>query len=237
MFLALLILLLIVIGLILGLRSSYLRITNIDLQGVDSSRKDEINAAIASTLQGNRLLFLPRNEILFYSTKKLTGELMNEYSYIQNVTVRKRYPRGLEIKVTERTPVALYCDPNCYFLDSTGLIYAPASSFSTGVYMTYSDETRSTSTSPLETAFTDQATFSLIQNYLSEIGTLGLTPVRVTFIAPREVRIDISQNGYILVDLDSPFNETVENIHTVLLQGITSFEYIDVRYGNKIFYK
>lgn len=237
LFIFLFFLIIIVAGIIAGLRANYLRIQNVDLQGLSEDKKPEVSEFIQSTLKGNKYLILPNNEIIFYSTEKLMNDLMTKYSFIQEATIEKKYPQELSVTIKERTPDAIYCTSECYFMDSTGLIYTQASSFSSGVYMRYEDITRDQSNNPVQTNLIDTTTYNEIKSLARELQLLGLTPIKITIIASKEIKIENENNGYILLNLDSPRDETVQNIKTVFIEGVQTFEYIDVRYGNKIFYK
>lgn len=224
-------------GIVYILRLHNLRIVNVNINGLNEVQTSEVRGFIDQDLAGNKFLLIPKSEIILYSTNNLEKNLQEKFSYIKEISIEKKYPDTLNIDMTGRSPIGLYCESKCYFIDSDGYIYSEAPNFSEGVYTVYVDQINVLGNDALGTQFIDKNSFKLIQDYIKDLKNLNLEVGKVTLIAPKEIRFDTRQNNYILLSLDKPYEETLQNIKTVFFQGAETFEYIDARYGNKIYYK
>jgi hypothetical protein len=83
--------------------------------------------------------------------------------------------------------------------------------------------------------------FNDILRALNEIENIGYKVERVTVRSRDEIVFDIEHNGNILFSDRKPFDVSLDNfkasLHSNALSSSTQFEYIDVRFGNKVFYK
>jgi cell division septal protein FtsQ len=232
-----LILILLLSGVIYLFRAEFMRIQNVEVVGATDENKINVVALAEETFKGNKFLFIPNNQALFYSAASLQEKILNQLKSVQDVRIDIAFPKTLRVEIKERAPESLYCADTCYFIDAKGIIYEKAPSFSEGVYVMYRDPNRATSTDPLGTSVASEEAFTLAKKYIDYLPVLGLTPTTVSFTTKNEIKIELRGNGYILINLDREYNETIQNITTVIQEGVKEFEYIDVRFGNKIYYK
>jgi cell division septal protein FtsQ len=237
LYLYLFLLFLILCGLIYLVRAPYFRLNSVAVEGASEQKRSEIVAAANETFKGNKYLIVPNNQALFYSSETLKGKIEKEMIGVNDVIITVDFPRTLKIRINERAPNALFCQEKCYFIDASGLVYSEAPSFSEGVYMVYRDNTFAASSSPIGNRLANEEAFDLVNNYIEKLPDYGLTVTTVTFETKNEVRLDVKDNGHLLISLERSYEDTLANIKTVLDEGVTTFEYIDVRFGNKIFYK
>jgi len=128
----------------------------------------------------------------------------------------------------------------CYFMDDAGYIYAEAMSFSQDVYFKYLNET----------------SLSLDKTYLSESREEQFEKVNLFIRYLKDININVyclmvKENGdyELIFDRDSilifdekqDFDILLENLHAVLIDlgdlSNKEFEYIDLRFDNKVLYK
>ena len=87
--------------------------------------------------------------------------------------------------------------------------------------------------------------FEEITDFVKKIKQLGLGPQYIVAKAGEEFSLVISGDGEIYFDMKEPLSKAEQNLEALLripelaknIAGIMPVDYIDLRYGNKLFYK
>lgn len=110
--------------------ASLLDLRSIDVSGAEVISITELKAAAESWL-GEKLLWLPRsNNLLFISSKELESKLAAGFPRIDTVEIKREFPHGLKIDITERKPAGIWClagqsgAGGCFYFDKNGVAYA-----------------------------------------------------------------------------------------------------------------
>ena len=161
------------------------------------------------------------------------------------------------IEVSERRPAALWCDSDCYYLDSTGLVYSPAPQFSnnpllvlTGLSLPIPIGSRPLAISDFEHLLKVRAAINRLLQTAPDLAgqtieAVSLTePVDYTFNV-RNVRL-MSVGWRLLTVRRDPVETIVSRLAAAFsapaflaayrLSGVT-FDYLDIRFDRKVFYK
>jgi len=122
-------------------------IDNVQIEGAQSdSLSENIKILAEENLSGNRWWIFPKKNTFIFSKKKLTVEILEKYKQVKNIVVKRVGFKMINISLSEREPVALWCDGenplfgesinvgNCYFVDNEGYIYSDAPFFQDHVY-------------------------------------------------------------------------------------------------------
>ena len=243
--------LLILIGLGLWFfRTSSLRISEVDVLGTNEINPDIIKDKANELSSGNDFLFLPRNQVLLYPRKQIETTLRNDFKEASSVSVKLVGLTKVAITIQERIPYALYCLDTCYFSDQSGFVYKDADASSTDSYVSFHDtrydnaSSSASSSSPLGTYPLKTSDFQGLENFARDISTLKLHTQEVLIGLDDDVSI-LTDQGKILVSINNPLDQQFDLLKIALTQGpflktdgsVKSFGYIDVRFGNKVFYK
>ncbi|MEX2013303.1 MAG: hypothetical protein WD897_00065, partial [Parcubacteria group bacterium] len=108
--------------------------------------KEEITQIARRLLTDYYFWIVPRANTFVYPRPLIKKALLSEFPRLKSVDLNLDEHRRLVITVRERVPFALYCTnlsgqaSECFFLDEEGFIFAPAPSFSDGVYFIYVTE-------------------------------------------------------------------------------------------------
>jgi hypothetical protein len=241
----------ILIGLVFLARADFLQVKSFDVVGVQALSQDQIKNVAASFISGNKFFFIPKSNIFLINKDKLATVLMAKFGRLENVDVGKEFLGGkIDIKVQERTSDFLWCmsaqagspQDQCYFMDSNGLIFeksdfVPMQGKSLSVIfrgILQGD--------PLKQNF---ATPDKMKNYVDLIGTLEAAKFDVNSINIESTDKGVTKTsvGDIVFDpQDQNLTLTAQNV-IVLINDIKSknpdvlFNYIDARFGTKIYYK
>jgi hypothetical protein len=134
--------------------------------------------------------------------------------------------------------------PHCYFIDTTGYVFSGAPDFSGDVYFKYYGLVPSESVVG-SSYLASSDTFSQLNDFVNAVKALHITPLYIVAEDQNNFTLYIYGGGKIIFDNHDPFSKTAEHLQ-ILLQtenlvpqknGELLVDYIDLRYGNKLYYK
>ncbi len=237
---------------------------------------DAVQADIEKDLAGNWLLHLvSKNTLFFYPKNKIRAELMKKYPAIAAIDFGSSggflgFGNNIVLRllITERSPFALACAKDsisnflqsCFYIDSSGFVYAPAAQFSPGVYVDYEISPQSASSSSAATPgkfIADETSFNAAKQIVGFVSGMGLD------VSADSIGSDaLGPTNTVIINVASStasaasttllteiyFNQN-EPLDTELRyfsefwrnqQATTTppkFQYVDMRYGKDIVYK
>jgi len=237
-------------------RDSNLNISEIKISGNKVIETSLIKEVVEKELAGNYLYFFPKTNFIIYPQNKIKTELENKFKRIKDIFVNDKNIQTLEISLTERTASYTWCgdtaentvsaDQKCYFMDEDGFIFDEAPYFSGEVYFKFFGP------ADIGTYFSEK-NFKQIVYFKNTLVTMDLKPVSLRIIKDEgDVKILLSSKNkmqagpYITFKIDSDYQNIIENLETALdtepllsnfKNKYSSLEYIDLRFGNKVYYK
>lgn len=241
-----LILILLALGYFLFFTDQFL-IKNINIEGAGETTKSQINNLLESVFNSKRFLILKQNRVVSFPSAEFERNLLFEIPKIKIASVETKSPGSIIIKVEERQQDGIWCAYgnteiilSCYFYDKDGVVYEEAPNSLKGSLIKIIRDER-VSEAILGSAVMDMDLLEYINNL---IGTLEIayehpnyifiknnSEIHAVFSAGWEAQFSRSQN---LV-------ESVENLILILEEEIGTrigeLEYVDLRLGNKAFYK
>jgi len=114
----------------LGLFYSGVQVENIVILGNKKIPTKEIENIVLDSINKNI-----SKSIFLVDKNKLRQNVLNKFSEIERVDVRKRLMQNIDIEVIERTPVAIFCwsavktAQECFLIDSGGIIFGKPEAF------------------------------------------------------------------------------------------------------------
>lgn len=220
----------------------FLRITEVLVSGPRTVASSSVEAFVLEQLTGTYGYVLAKNNILLYPQDSIAAALATKYPQFKVVEVQAHDFSTVGVSVIEREPKALWCLEACYFMDEDGIVYAPAPTFSSPVYVSYrgratdgklprqyltKDEFHELSA--LAGAFAQKEG----AEQLVEVAVDGTGDVRAQFASGFTVLFPLIEEGgdvferYALARDAEPFKD----------RAIADFEYLDLRFGDKLYYK
>ncbi|TXH01259.1 MAG: FtsQ-type POTRA domain-containing protein [Candidatus Moraniibacteriota bacterium] len=111
-------------GVVLGYAagfSSLLDVTDIVIEGNERVPSERLLDTVETTLSENYWRVVSQKNYFFIPTQELTQQLFEFYPLLETVTVEKVFPNRLEVKLTEKAYLTLWCSGGpCYTLDTLG---------------------------------------------------------------------------------------------------------------------
>src|SRR6185369_2504360 len=240
-------------------RISVLNIKDTEVAGNKVIDAEAIKSAVSRVTSGNYLWLFPRTNILFYPQSNIKVALIEEFKRLENVDLSIKNYKILKVSVTEREGVYTWCgdvpsesnnESKCYFMDKSGYIFDEAPFFSGDVYFKFYGKLDLKDDSPLGANFSPE-NFSKLVSFKKSLEDIGLKPEVLYTNDDGSIRIFLpiqkgSREPYIVLDADDDFQTSAENLELALStepllsdfkNKYSSLEYIDLRYGNKVYYR
>lgn len=228
------------VGFILLLRADFLQIKNFEITGTKTLSEESIKNLASSFATGTNLFLIPKSNILFFNKDQLTTALISEFSRLEKVEVNKKFfSQQIQIKIVERNEDFLWCSEAglCFFMTKDGLVFQESKNASSQLIfkgLLKGD--------PLMQSF---ATPVKIQNYLKLVEAFKIAGFNVS-----SVNIESNDKAIAQTDIGDVYLNPEESDLFLVAQNVlllinetknknpsARFEYIDARFGNKMFYK
>lgn len=231
-------------------------ISAVRVEGATVADQDALERTVETILSGKYFWFFPKRNFFLYPKGTLEKSLLDSFKQLEALKIRTPDFKTLVVSVVLRTPHALWCGTRmkdageaeasaCYFMDERGLLFAQAPSFSGDLYFTYYGDIGKGEAIGSRLLQPDR--FRNLDAFLTSLRTLGLSPVALD-IDGSDGAIRLKKGDTILVSLKDDFGRTLQNLQSFLagnaravssgeMAAVASFRSIDLRFGNKIFFK
>ena len=258
LFLLLFFLLVVFTGFVFLSRWQYINVKDVEVTGIQDSDALIVKNAVEEQIFENYLLFFPKTNRFLIPKSKIIAELSDKYKRLKDISI-KISNNFLSVSVSAREGAYLWCgdrfspgtDDVCYFLDNTGYIFEEAPYFSGSVYFKFFGTIDNAGNEPLGKYFQSD----VFEKLISFQKTLELVGVKAESL---EILIGGDMAFYLrstqIVDLPpkiifnagDDFVKLSENLQTALStepllsdfrNKYENLEYIDLRFGNKVYYK
>lgn len=210
--------------------------TNMDAEQIDADSiiQDLKNFFVS---QSKITEFLGVNNILIWNNSKLNQFPKN--SEISNLTIEKDYwHREIKITVSEREKFGIWCETpvnNCYWFDKNGVLFNGAPSAEGNLINKIDDF----SNRPLkigDSVLGEKLVSNLIKIFdVLEKADLGIKSLKMEKPEFQEISTESSPVIYFSLRNDPSFG--LAAIESLKSTGLNKLEYIDLRVGNRAYYK
>lgn len=252
-FLSLFALLFIFAGLAYISHLEQLNISEVEITGNKVESKEMIETAVKKEITGNYLWFFPKTNIFFYPKDNIEKDLFNQFNRLKSVSLSVEN-KTLKVSLDERIALYTWCgemmnsvdglskEEKCYFIDEAGYIFAEAPYFSGEVYFKFYGGALE-KPSPI---------FSQLVLFKENLEKNGLKISSIYVADDGDGKVFLSSagksatEGQILFKTDADLEIVVVNLVTALAAEPLKSEfknkysllsYIDLRFGNKVYYK
>ena len=237
------------IGFIFLLRMERFQIREVDIQGTKIIEKSAVQNSVDSSLAGSYVWIIPKTNTFLYSLNNLNKNLLSTFPGIYMLDINREGFQKISIKITERKPHALWCGgeneedaSGCYFVDGGGVIFSQAPHFSGNVYFVYRGKLDKEN--PLGARILDQQDFVSFEDFVNHVSkTLNLNIVGVFFKDASDFDLLLDSGGRIMLNKNLSYDDMYNNIGSILKSPqfssstLQTLDYVDMRFGNKIFFK
>ena len=221
---------------------------------------EQIENVVNKIINQKYLWVFPKRNSFIYPTGQIKKTLATELKRLKNISVNvdANDLQTLNIKVGEYDGKYLYYGnaipeiltiQQCYFLDSDGYIFDEAPYFSGEVYFKFYGNLNSDN--PIGASFSRE-NFKNIISFKESIEKMNLKPIVFYTEDNEDGNIYLSSTAKmpnapkIIFKLNGDYTKLVENLQSAITteplktkinQNLSSMSYIDLRYGNKVYFK
>lgn len=231
---------------------SYFTIKKISIEGNSSISADKILDKVSEYSSGKYFMFFPKNNIFLLPAQKITDNLYLAFPRIEVLSLRKNFPDAVFIKIKERTPEALLCADGegppsavggggCAFVDGKGFVFEKAPYFSGDIFLKVLDEREENRQVELRKNIISEDEFKKLIEFknLARKNDIKISSLILKKDNLYEFRTE--EGWRILLNERNAPALSFENLKIALDSEVKekrkNLDYIDLRFGNKVFYK
>jgi len=220
----------------------YLRVKKISLEGNSSLSTEKILGEVSDYLRGKFFRIFPRDNILLLSKEAIISNLLSKFPRIEEVSLAKNFPDCITVGIKERQQEAILCINDsppaggCAFIDENGYVFERAPYFSGDVYLKFFDER-----GEAQNQLLSEEQFKKLIEFKNLVSRENIKISKIILKKEGIYKADISEGWYILLNEQNEPKISYENLKITLDSKIKenrqNLEYIDLHFGNKVFYK
>ncbi len=225
--------------------SDRFHIVDISLDGVERTPREDIDLYLAEWLDQKKWGILPMRSYWMLSRGDLSAGLALAFPTIERVDVITEFPRALRVVIKEYAGWGILCRTNeegCFWIDRAGIAFEPAPTGFSGAIVPKITDERDRAVQ-LKGRHLSDAMMRLITFFNEKAPTdPRIQSVEFTIARTDETIRIKTRAGWEILTLETADPASIwKNLDTALVgeikDNISRLEYIDLRFGNRLFYK
>lgn len=254
----------ILLGVFLLLRHPRLQIHSIAILGTETIPEGEVQEMILEMLRDNFLFLFPRSSFFLFSGENISKNLLHRFPKIHKLSLQRQFPDILNIQIKERKLWAIACDTSgesdglsekyvveepsekdsnvtCVYVDTDGIAYenAPRSVGALITKMDIDGKDLKLGASILDAKFIER--IEAIRRSLAQNLNLDIIGYEYFASLSKELAVVTSEGFSIHINHGDDIEQISSILKTLFDEEIkekrSRLDYIDARFGNKVFYK
>lgn len=219
-------------------------ITQVTLEGRRRISEDDIHQYIQNYISEKKWYVMPQDRIWSVPAASLAAGMKSSFPTLKEVAVSKEYPHTLDIHIEEYDGWGVLCQgtpENCFWIDQQGVAFDGAQGFSGTIVPKIRDERNR------QIKLGEQQLSVEMMNLITFFNGKALSDDNLQSlqftIAEKDQTLRVrTRTGWEILLLESTDpEEAYRNLKTALVTDVrdkvSNLEYIDLRFGNRIFYK
>jgi cell division septal protein FtsQ len=216
-----------------------INIKEINIKNTNTVDPKNIKEIVKTNLDGNYFWrFYSKKNILIYPKQRIKEKILSEYSEIKEIDLNLDLPNTLNVDVLEYKPYALWCKTDCYLIDKTGYLFKKTKDKQD--FFEYQTSLPSETENTLRSRVFKEKKFDEIDSFVKLIEGSNLNPTKLVSEDNKKYELYFNESSKIIFNDEQNIRELMDNFQAVLnIEDfyINNIEYIDLRFGNKVFYK
>lgn len=229
--------------------ANFLEINEIAVDNQGTIGDVDIQKTVRGELDGKYLGVISKNNFIFFNSRKTELKLKNEFKKIKTVSVSKKFPDKINVRIEERNLILALCSRGeCYFIDENGYAYERINPELEAENKNEIIELVDESGKEIkENEYVLLPSFvEFIVNVADEIkddtSLEILNEYRTRSRISEEVIVQTKKGWDIYLNAKFPIDKSTRTLKTLLnrhlmLKDLNELEYIDLRSENKVFYR
>lgn len=217
-----------------------LAIADVSVTGVQQLSSESLTGKVEEQLDQTGFHLFSRKNMFLYPKSAIESDLTAQFPRIKEVSVAREslLAAALVVAVEERKPYATWCSASCYVFDSHGFVFAEKTETPEKAYVFYGGLLP---TDPIGQTFL-QGRLPMMVSFLDSLASAGFPAESLAVDNEKDFTVTLSSGQKIHASFDVPPADIIRNLTTALeaegMKGkFESLEYIDLRFGNRVYYK
>lgn len=228
-----------------GSRMESLTISRVEVEGGETIDHNVVRQIAEAEIAGGYYRLVPRRFLWTYPEEEILAKIRS-LPRVSSVVLDASESEVLHIYLKEYEPFALWCagaeggsvkEP-CVFIDSEGQAFAAAPSLAGTALLRYrNNDTPKVGEKPFGPTFLKET-----HRFATEVSERFNLPVGIIeWIGQEDVSFYVRGGGILKTTLRQPVNDTLDNLNVILVSkkfehlSPGNFDYIDLRFGDKVF--
>jgi hypothetical protein len=234
------------IGLVGGLGAvSHLEVFAVDSVSVNGAEKlptESLVTAAKLRIRDEGFNLFSRENIFLYPKRDIEETLANDFPRIKEVSVARAsmLAQAVILTVEERKAFALWClDATCYSVDAAGFIFAPAGDTPETKYIFRGGIVPN---SEVVGQYFLRGRIADTVALMRALETGGYKPQGITVDSEKDFSVQLEGGPNLLATFEMSRETLLKNLETALeaeklRNRLSELQYIDLRFGNRVYYK
>lgn len=230
-----------------------LSISDIEVSGVEKIAPEEVASSINAHLDQGGFHYISRRNIFAYPKEEIEARIVAEFPRVRFASVSRPslLSRTLHVAIGERHAYALWCteesaevQKSCFALDDAGFIFAPSATTTHGEFETSHVFSGGVPVDggAIGKSFAAGQFPSLLALLRILQQETNVVPSRIAVLPEQDFTVDLEQGFFIKASFGQDPEMLARNLELVLSsealrERIQDVEYIDLRFGNRVYYK
>jgi cell division septal protein FtsQ len=221
--------------------SGKVKISSISVNDTVFFDKTEIEKIARAELEGSLLWVFAKNNILLLPRKNIEKKIKEYNQSIKTATLSLSGTNSISINVEEYKTTAIWClEENCYYLNEEGIAFVKAPQDYDRNLVKFSNLIEG---DPIGKTYSNSENFKKIINLINLFTNVPLKIVSVKAEDGVTFSLYTDTNMKILYEGGDDPEEVANNLNTIIEKDAISksqlinIDYIDLRFGNKVYYK
>ncbi len=236
--------LLLIIGFIFLLRAPQIQIRDVKINGNIFVPIQEIQDKTNSVLDSSIIGIIPKRNIFLFSAREVESKI-KENPAIVSVKIKKDFFNTILIEITEQEKEMVYCTSlersECYYINKTGFLYAKISDFiiPEQEIIIYSEQ----GTKKIEDTLLEKELYTDVVSFIKSSARYDVRIGQVFIKSDGLIEFVTRDNVRLITSVYDDFAKDFDNLvalfekQVLVKDQLSLVEYIDLRFGNKVFYK
>ncbi len=228
----------------------YLQITNIIVNGNNVISDSKIKKITETVFIDERYFFLfSRTNSIIFPEEEIKDLILITFKQIKSVDIVRTNFHTISMEIEEHKPYATWCTSensgaidNCYFINKEGFVFSKAPNFTGNVFMRFYGDLIGPDYIGKYYLKVDNE-FNKINTLINSVKKLKIEPIELHTVGISDMELYLEGESKILFTREQSSSEVLDNL-TVILESETfkeknmeDIEYIDLRFGNKVYFK
>jgi cell division septal protein FtsQ len=229
-------------------------ISTIEISATNYLDEEFVINEVQQMLAGRYFFLFARNNFLILPKTEIKENILSQNVFIEDVSIEVRGLNHLVINIYEHGPVAKWCMKNsgsCYLVNQDGLIYVEeARQLNSNHTLQFSDDkiislfgAYDDTEDVIGQYYLESNLFRSVLNLIKKLEELGFKVSHLNTRDHESITIYSEERPYLLISKYSNLEQVFQNLKTTIeteelnRAQLGNLEYIDLRFGNKVYYK